>query len=125
MRHDSLYRLGGNAALLGGILGPAGVVIGLAMVVINVTVENFTIFKIALAIGFLWLATAGFLFARLAGMKAGEQPGVAAPPTPTSPALAFPFVRRWRNKASPRRLPTTRARQLARQTRRVPPLLHA
>ena len=71
-------------------LGPAGVVIGLAMVVINFTVENFTIFKIAFAIGFLWLATAGFLFARLAGMKAGEQPGVAAPPDAYKPSAGVP-----------------------------------
>ena len=71
-------------------LGPAGVVIGLALVVINFTVENFTIFKIAFAIGFLWLATAGFLFARLAGMKAGEQPGVAAPPDAYKPSAGVP-----------------------------------
>jgi len=80
MRHDSLYRLGGNATLLG----------GLALVVINFTVENFTIFKIAFAIGYIWLAIAGGLFARFAGTKAGEQPAVVAPPDAYKPSTGVP-----------------------------------
>ena len=71
-------------------LGSAGIVIGLALVVINFTVENFTIFKIAFAIGYLWLAIAGFLFARFAGTKADEQPGVAAPPDAYKPSAGVP-----------------------------------
>ena len=70
--------------------GQVGVAIGLAVVVLNFTVTNFTIFKIAFALGYLWLAIAGLLFTRFAGMKAGEQPGVAAPPDAYKPSTGIP-----------------------------------
>jgi hypothetical protein len=84
MRHNSLYRLGGNAVLVGGIVGAVAITLHAPQPMdlaafSAVSMGPWMAAHWLFAIGYLWLAVAGLVFSRLARTKAGERPGVAAP----------------------------------------------
>jgi len=71
-------------------LGLVGIAIAVIEIAANWTVTNFTVFRILFAIGYLWLAVAGVMFSRFAGMSAGERPGVSAPRDAYKPSAGVP-----------------------------------